>query len=82
MPRYFFDTSDGAVHFPDFEGFQLPDLQAARREALIALPGIARGRVLDGVPGEVSATVRSETGTVLFKATLTLAEDWGAAPPF
>jgi hypothetical protein len=75
MPRYYFDTSDGAVLLRDFDGFELPDLEAARREALMALPGIARGRILGGGPGDVAATVRSETGTVLFKATLTLSEE-------
>ena len=41
MPRYYFDVEDGKS-FPDPEGCELPDLDAARIEAVRLLGGIMR----------------------------------------
>ena len=41
MPRYYFDVEDGKS-FPDREGNELPDLDAARIEAVRLLGGMLR----------------------------------------
>src|SRR4051812_47393016 len=42
MPMYFFDITDNGKGFPDTEGTELIDLEAAREEALASLGEIAR----------------------------------------
>ena len=79
VPRYFIDTTDGHLYAEDEEGSDLPDLQAAGREAVAALPEIAKG-LIDRLPTEVSSIVRDEDGSVLFKATLRLSEEWLVNP--
>ncbi|GJE73316.1 hypothetical protein CHKEEEPN_4880 [Methylorubrum podarium] len=44
VPRYFFDTHDGAFH-RDEDGTECADLDAVRREAMIFLPEIARWEI-------------------------------------
>jgi len=41
MPRFFFHTEDGRC-FPDHSGLELPDLAAAKREALATLGEMLR----------------------------------------
>ena len=79
MPRYFIDTTDGHLYAEDEEGSDVPDLQAARREAVASLPEIAKG-LIDRVPSEVTSIVRDEAGSVLFKATLKISEEWLVNP--
>ncbi len=53
MPRFFFHARDGDQRIDDPEGTDLPDLDAARAEAVvgareIAAERIKRGETLDG----------------------------------
>lgn len=67
MPRYFFHVRDGA-DYPDLQGTVLPDLAAARREALRFA-----GSLLAEVPetfwsgGEWLLTVADDTRLTLFE---------------
>jgi hypothetical protein len=67
MPRYFFDIVDGQA-FPDTEGTDLPDLAAARIEAVRL-----SAEVLKEMPErfwmseEWTMTVRDQLGHPLFK---------------
>ena len=79
MPRYFIDTAAGGLYAEDEEGSDLPNLEVARQEAVTSLPEIAKG-LIGKVPAEVISTVRDEAGTVLFKATLTVSEEWMVNP--
>ncbi|GJE14879.1 MULTISPECIES: DUF6894 family protein [Methylobacterium] len=73
MPRYFFDINDGQF-LPDTEGTDCADCDAARREAMISLPEIARWIIPgDGDNQAFTVLVRDETGTVVYTATLTYA---------
>ena len=81
MSRYFIDTNDDDTFVEDEEGQDLPDAEAARRAALAALPDMARDKVQDGKDRTFCASIRDGTGTVLFKATLTLSGKWGADQP-
>ena len=62
----------------DEEGQELPNAEAAWRAALAALPDMARDKVQDGKDRTFCASIRDETGTVLYKATLSLTGKWGA----
>lgn len=47
MTRYFFDSRDGEKFIPDELGIELPDVEAARDQAALALAEIAK----DVLPG-------------------------------
>ena len=73
MPRYFFDFHDGAFH-RDEHGTQCADLDAARREAMLTLPEIARFAIpSDGDDQAFAMSVRDERGIVLYTARMTFA---------
>ena len=73
VPRYFFDFHDGEFHGDD-HGTQCADLEAARREAMLTLPEIARFAIpADGDDQAFTMSVRDESGTAVYTATLTFA---------
>ncbi|MCJ2055012.1 hypothetical protein MKL09_00345 [Methylobacterium sp. J-048] len=76
MPRYFFDTDDGHFRHEDDEGFELPSNDAARIEALDALPDMARNKSPDRDRRTHSVRVRDEDGTVVYSASLALVGEW------
>jgi hypothetical protein len=76
MPRYFFDTDNGALPVPDDEGIELSDAEAARILAIAALFDMTRDRLPDGDRGAFAVRVRDERGTVLYSASLGLDGDW------
>ncbi|MER8549466.1 hypothetical protein [Mesorhizobium sp. M0203] len=45
MPRFFFDFTDTGQVFPDVEGTDLPDLEAAKQEAVRALVEITKDKL-------------------------------------
>ena len=66
MPRYHFNVADGR-DYPDLQGTELPDLAAARREALrftSALLGEVESRFWDGHDWQM--TVTDPGGITLF----------------
>jgi hypothetical protein len=63
MPRYFFDFKDGRGSVADEEGSELTDLAEAKREAVGTLLGMASDGFPNGQLGELSLTVRDDTGT-------------------
>ncbi|WP_409566881.1 DUF6894 family protein [Methylobacterium sp. J-048] len=65
MPHFFFDTDDGNFRNVDREGFELSGIEAARIEALDALPDMARNRLPDGDRRTYSVRVRDEDGRVI-----------------
>lgn len=48
MPHYFLNVTDGGRTFPDYEGQELKDDEAAREEALATLGNIAHEKLPDG----------------------------------
>lgn len=75
MPRYYFDVIDGGLIVDD-EGLDLANLETARDKALRALPDIAKSLLFTENEREVSITMRNESGTPLFEATLTIKARW------
>ena len=79
MTLYLFDTDDGSEFLHDGVGIELPNLDAARREAATALAEIAR----DAIPGSdrrnLTLTVRTEHGRPILRMTISFdtTEDFG-----
>lgn len=68
MPRYFFDVYDGAVSQDD-EGIELPDDEAAKKEATRAVTELAREILAGSEPRKtIHVTVRDEGHHLLFEA--------------
>lgn len=78
VPRYFIDTNDDDLFVVDDEGLDLLDAQAARKAAQAALPDMAQEKLPDGDDRTFCASVRDETGEVIYKVTLTLRGEWRA----
>ena len=76
MPRYFFDIDDGTRQTRDDTGFDLPDLQTARDEALAVLPSLARDEIPDGDEHVLTVHVRDAEGQPIFRASLSLSSQW------
>ena len=84
MPRYYFETHDGATIHDDCEGLELADKATAGLEALRVLSDMVRDVVRDTpgvpVPGDdrrvLSSVVRNEGGHVVYVAALTLEGKW------
>ena len=76
MPRYFFDTNDGDMLDLDDVGLDLTDHEAARREAIAALPDMARDKLPDGDRRNFSVRVRDEAGAAIYSASLALTGEW------
>ena len=76
MPRYFFDESDGDKHDRDEVGLLLDGPDAARSEAVRALPDMARDVLPDGHHRTLAVSVRTPDDGVVFRASLTLKCEW------
>ncbi len=66
MPRYFFHVREGAELSRDWEGQELPNVEAARREAIAANREIMGDKLLHG--GSLdhrSIEIADETGRVV-----------------
>jgi hypothetical protein len=72
MPRFYFDVTDTGRTFTDPEGTELQGIKEARKEALATLGGIARDELPDGDVREFVIRIRSEEGSVLLTASLSL----------
>ncbi|MER8447336.1 hypothetical protein NKH52_29605 [Mesorhizobium sp. M1066] len=71
MARFFFDLIDDGEVFPDPEGTELENREAAEDEAAIALLEIAKDQMPDGTFREVAIRVRDHTSRPLFTVRVT-----------
>lgn len=77
MERFFFDTNDSGSVARDDEGMDLADRDAARQQALNALPDIARDVLpRDGDRRDMIVDVRDASGRMVFTASLSLVARW------
>jgi hypothetical protein len=67
MPRYYFDIHDGIVPVRDELGLQLDGVEAAQREAVRALPELAKD-----TQNNVVVEVRDEADNLVLRATLSI----------
>jgi hypothetical protein len=80
MHHFYFDISDGEHVTRDDGGLMLADLATACREAVKALPDLARDVLPDGLEKVISASVRDEAGAILFRAVLVFRCEWPQSP--
>ena len=82
MPRYFFETDDGDLFHDadsilgDNTGILLINDEAARAEALRALPDMAKEQDVGVENRTLTSAVRNEAGELIYSATLTVAGEW------
>lgn len=76
MPRFYFDVFDGTRTTTDQDGIVVADIGEVSALAVEALPEIARDQLPNGDHLSFAVTVRTEDGTPIFKATLSLSSEW------
>jgi hypothetical protein len=74
--RYFFDIQDGDRILNDTEGLELDGIEAARLEAIRALPDMARDALPDGDQQTFVVRVRDESGQTVLIAALSFVVQW------
>ena len=70
MPRYFFDFVDNGRSLPSEDGFDLPDTERVRTEALKTLGEIAKGELAKNGTDDFQVAVRDESGDLVLTASL------------
>lgn len=76
MSRYFFDIHDGHDFTSDEDGLLCGTLRDLSYQAVDVLPDIVREELPDGPRRTFSVKARDESGSYVFRATLTLASAW------
>lgn len=72
MPKFFIDLHDGSDLIRDDQGFDLPDLAAARGKVLKIMSRIAQEFSPDLAQQDFVAAVRDKKGKVVLRARLSL----------
>lgn len=72
LPRFFIDLHDGSNLVRDREGFDLPDLDAARAQAARIMTRIAQGIADNPERQDYVLAVRTEDGTVRLRMRMSL----------
>ncbi|MHB2207282.1 DUF6894 family protein [Methylobacterium sp. CM6257] len=70
MPRYFIDLHDGANLVRDREGFDFPDLAAARAQAVRMMTRLAQGLADPQVRQDYIIAVRDSQGVIRLRLRL------------
>ena len=70
MPRYFIDLHDGANLVRDHQGFDLPDLAAARAQAVLIMTRLAQGLADPHERQDYVVAVRDDQGGVRLRLRL------------
>ena len=76
VPRYYFDITDAGHLARDEHGSECADDRDARDQAISLLPDIARDELPDGDQHKFVATVRNESGQIVYEASLALNGRW------
>jgi hypothetical protein len=76
MPLYYFDVYDGETYSRDEEGRMFASREAARLEAMEALPHLIADGLLDREQREVFADIRDASGRIIYTAILSVVEEW------
>lgn len=76
MPLFFVDTSDGERFIRDEVGLEMKSLQAARDDAMAALPAISQDGLASDDRRELFAIIRDPSGRVLCKARMRIWCEW------
>jgi hypothetical protein len=60
VPRFYFDTREGATFIPDDEGVEFPDRNVAERAAAVAAAEMGRDCLSKGGDRDLTIEVRNE----------------------
>lgn len=74
--RFFFDTCANGILTSDANGLLLPDPEAARLEAVKALPHMAMDAAAASPSHEFAVVVRDSDGTLILRAELSIRSAW------
>ena len=75
--RFYYEVRDGDRHARDDEGQEFANLKAVREDALMALAEMARALPSrNSDQNKITASVRDDTGKLIFTATLSLDVRW------
>lgn len=67
MPRFYFHLRDGDTYDEDADGVELPDIDNARTEAVVAAREILAEQITLGIPvGDQVFEVTNEEGLIVF----------------
>lgn len=80
MARYFFDVANGSVVSDDV-GLDFDNAQTASQEALRSLPDMVKDQPLGSAGGKVSIAMRDGQGILVYRATLTIEDEWLTGQP-
>jgi hypothetical protein len=72
MPRYYFDVWEDETLVRDEDGIEFASLEAAKAEALVALPAIAQGYLPKGGHKYIEIRVMDEAGQALLRVAMAL----------
>lgn len=75
LPRFFIDLHDGSNLVRDRDGFDLPNLDAARAQAARIMTRIAQGMADGPERQDYVLAVRAEDGTVCLRMRMSLDPD-------
>ena len=75
MPRYFIDLHDGGELLRDQDGYELPDLEAARAQAVRIMTRIAEGLTDQLGRQDYVDAVRDAEGAVRWRLRMSLDAD-------
>ena len=75
IPRYFIDLHDGCELLRDRDGYELPDLEAARAQAVRILTRIAQGFKDQSQRQDYVVAVRDIQGAVRWRLRMSLDTD-------
>jgi hypothetical protein len=81
VPRFYFDTREGAAFIPDDEGLELPDLDAAEREGATAAAEMGRDRLPSGDTRDITVEVSNEHRQRVLTVRVSMEIDRVAPPP-
>jgi hypothetical protein len=81
VPRYYFDVCEGPRFIPDADGMELPDLDAAEREAAETVVSIGRDLLPKGKARDVTVEVRNAHGERVLTVKITMQVNRVVPPP-
>ena len=75
MPRFHLDVREGSCFWPDDEGSEFADLEAAEHEAVVTAISIGRELLRNGNERALTVDVRDDQGQRVTEVTMTVTDE-------
>jgi hypothetical protein len=75
MPRFYLDVREGSSFWPDDEGSEFADLEAAEHEATVTAISIGQELLPNGNECAVTVEIRDDHGQRITEVTLTVTDE-------